>query len=235
MEPIWNQAALIRYMSGGQVQVPLVIRTVNSIGLSAAAQHSARPESMFMHVPGIKVVIPATPYDAKGLLKTAIRDNNPVLFLEHKMLYQTRCDVPKAEYTIPLGRADITRPGTDVTLIATSWMALKALEAAEELAKQGISAEVIDPRTLVPLDEETLLQSVRKTGRAVVIHEAHAMCGIGAEIAYIISEKAFSYLDAPVKRVTAYQVPIPYSQKLEKLTVPSVQRIVDAAKEVLYL
>jgi pyruvate dehydrogenase E1 component beta subunit len=177
----------------------------------------------------------STPYDAKGLLKTAIRDDNPVMFFEHKLLYQTRGDVPEGEYTIPFGKADIKRPGKDVTIIASSWMVLKALETAEELAKQGIDVEVIDPRTLVPLDEDTILESVKKTGRAVVVHESHGVCGTGAEIAYIIGEKAFDYLDAPVKRVCAYQTPIPYSKKLETLLIPSKERIAAAVREVLYI
>jgi len=235
MDQVVNQIAKYRYASGGNATVPLTIRAQQGSGRGNGVQHSQNLEALFCHIPGLKVLMPSTPYDAKGLLKTAIRDNNPVMFFEHKMLYQTRSEVPEEEYTIPLGKADIKRAGTDVTLIATSWMVLRALEAAEELAMQGISAEVIDPRTLVPLDEETLIQSVMKTGRAVVVHEAHAMCGIGAELAYILSDRAFSYLDAPVKRVTAYQTPIPYSQKLEKLTIPSVQRIVTAAREVLYL
>jgi pyruvate dehydrogenase E1 component beta subunit len=184
-------------------------------------------------MPGLKVVMPSNPYDAKGLLKTAIRDNNPVMFFEHKVLYNTTGEVPDGQYTIPFGKADIKREGKDVTIVATSWMVLKAMEAAKMLEEQGIDAEVIDPRTLVPLDKETIVNSVKKTGRAVIVHEAHRVCGIGAEIAFVISELAFDYLDAPVERVTSAQTPTPYSKKLEQLTVPSPERIVAAVKEVL--
>jgi pyruvate dehydrogenase E1 component beta subunit len=235
MDQVINQIAKYRYASGGHAKVPLVIRTQQGSGRGNGVQHSQNLETIFCHFPGLKVVIPSSPYDAKGLLKTAIRDNDPVMFFEHKLLYQTKGDVPEEEYFIPFGKADIKRPGKDVTIIATSYMVVKALNAAAELAKQGIDAEVIDPRTLVPLDEETILQSVRKTGRAVVVHESHGTCGIGAELAYIINDKAFDYLDCPVKRVCAYQVPIPYSRKLENLIVPSEERIIAAARGVLYL
>jgi pyruvate/2-oxoglutarate/acetoin dehydrogenase E1 component len=177
--------------------------------------------------------MPSNPYDAKGLLKTAIRDNNPVMFLEHKVLYNTTGEVPDDEYDIPFGKADIKREGKDVTIVATSWMVLKAMEAADILEAEGIDAEIIDPRTLVPLDKDTIISSVKKTGRAVIVHESHGVCGIGAEIAFVINEFAFDWLDAPVKRVTSAQTPIPYSRKLEQLTVPSAEKIVKAVKEIL--
>ncbi|MCX6219638.1 MAG: alpha-ketoacid dehydrogenase subunit beta [Bacteroidia bacterium] len=235
MDQTINQAAKVRYMTGGKATVPLIIRAQQGSGRGNGAQHSQNLEALFCHMPGLKVVMPSTPYDAKGLLKTAVRDNNPVLFFEHKVLYNTKGEVPDTDYTIPFGKADIKRSGKDVTVIATSWMVLKALEAAEILEKQGIDAEIIDPRTLVPLDKETIINSVKKTGRAVIVHEAHEVCGIGAEIAFIIMELAIDWLDAPIKRVTSAQAPIPYSSKLEKLTIPSVDRIIDAVKEVMYI
>ena len=235
MDQTINQAAKVRYMTGGKAIVPLVIRAQQGSGRGNGAQHSQNLEALFCHMPGLKVVMPSTPYDAKGLLKTAVRDNNPILFFEHKVLYNTKGEVPDNDYTIPFGKADIKREGKDVTIIATSWMVLRALEAAEILGKQGIDAEIIDPRTLVPLDKETIINSVKKTGRAVIVHEAHEVCGIGAEIAFIIMELAIDWLDAPIKRVTSAQTPIPYSSKLEKLTIPSVDRIVDAVKEVMYI
>jgi len=235
MDQTINQAAKVRYMTGGKATVPLIIRAQQGSGRGNGAQHSQNLEALFCHMPGLKVVMPSTPYDAKGLLKTAVRDNNPVLFFEHKVLYNTKGEVPDTDYTIPFGKADIKRSGKDVTVVATSWMVLKALEAAEILEKQGIDAEIIDPRTLVPLDKETIINSVKKTGRAVIVHEAHEVCGIGAEIAFIIMELAIDWLDAPVKRVTSAQAPIPYSSKLEKLTIPSVDRIIDAVKEVMYI
>jgi len=233
MDQVINQAAKVRYMTGGKAQVPLVIRAQQGSGRGNGAQHSQNLEAIFCHMPGLKVVMPSNPYDAKGLLKTAIRDNNPVMFFEHKVLYNTTGEVPDGQYTIPFGKADIKREGKDVTIVATSWMVLKAMEAAKMLKDQGIDAEVIDPRTLVPLDKDTIVNSVKKTGRVVIVHEAHGVCGIGAEIAFIISELAFDYLDAPIKRVTSAQTPTPYSKKLEQLTVPSPERIIAAVKEVL--
>ena len=223
----------MRYMTGGKAQVPLVIRAQQGSGRGNGAQHSQNLEAIFCHMPGLKVVMPSNPYDAKGLLKTAIRDNNPVMFLEHKVLYNTTGEVPDGQYTIPFGKADIKREGGDVTIVATSWMVLKAMEAAKMLEEQGIDAEVIDPRTLVPLDKDTIINSVKKTGRAVIVHEAHGVCGIGAEVAFVISDLAFDYLDAPIKRVTSAQTPTPYSKKLEQLTIPSPERIAAAVKEVL--
>ena len=235
MDQTINQAAKVRYMTGGKAIVPLVIRAQQGSGRGNGAQHSQNLEALFCHMPGLKVVLPSNPYDAKGLLKSAVRDNNPVMFFEHKNLYNTTGEVPEYEYTIPFGKADIKRPGKDVTVIATSWMVLRALEAAKILEAEGIDAEIIDPRTLVPLDKATLVTSVKKTGRAVIVHESHEVCGIGAEIAFVISELAFDWLDAPVMRVTSAQAPIPYSRKLELLTVPSVEKIVAAVKEVLYI
>jgi len=235
MDQTINQAAKVRYMTGGKAIVPLVIRAQQGSGRGNGAQHSQNLEALFCHMPGLKVAMPSTPYDAKGLLKTAVRDNNPVLFFEHKVLYNTKGEVPDIEYTIPFGKADIKRTGKDVSVIATSWMVIKALEAANILWEQGIDAEIIDPRTLVPLDKDTIINSVKKTGRAVIVHESHEVCGIGAEIAFIIMELAMDWLDAPVKRVTSAQTPIPYSSKLEQLTIPSVDRIVDAVKEVMYI
>ena len=212
MEQILNQVATIRYMSGGQCTIPLVIRTANSLGRSGAAQHSGRTEAWIMHTPGIKVVIPSTPYDAKGLLKTAIRDQNPVIFFEHAIAYYgVKGPVPEEEYTIPFGVADIKRPGKDLTIIAYSMMVKKALEAADILAEDGIDAEVIDPRTLTPLDMETIINSVKKTHRAVVASEESETAGVCAEIGYRISKEAFDYLDMPVERVATADVPVPFS------------------------
>ncbi len=235
MDQLFNQTAKARYMSGGKAVVPYTIRVQQGSGRGNGAQHSQNLEALFCHIPGLKVVIPSTPYDAKGLLKSSIRDNNPVVFCEHKVLYNTSGEVPDSEYTVPIGTADCKREGKDATIIATSWMVLKALEAARILSKEGIEAEVIDPRTLVPLDIETIIRSVKKTGRLVIVHEAHEFCGTAAEIAFQISQEAFAYLDAPPARVTSCQAPIPYSRKLEQLTVPSPERIASAVKKVLYL
>lgn len=233
MDQIVNQAAKIRYMTGGKVKVPLVIRTQGGGGRGSAAQHSQSLEAWFAHIPGLKVVMPSTPYDAKGLLKTAIRDDNPVIFIEHKLLYPLKGVVPDKEYSVPLGKADIKRNGEDITIIATSLMAHEALAAAENLEKEGIDAEVIDPRSLVPLDEETLVNSVKKTGKAVVVHEACKRCGIGAEIASFIMEEAFDFLDAPILRVAGANTPIPYNMTLEKLARPNVKDIVNAVKRMI--
>ncbi len=230
MDQIVNQAAKIRYMSGGQCQVPLTIRLSMGAGRSAAAQHSQSLQALFAHIPGLKVVIPSCPSDAKGLLKTAIRDNNPVLFFEDKMMYTEQGPVPEGEYTIPFGQAEIKREGTDLTLIATSSMVGVCLKAAELLAAEGLSAEVVDPRTLVPLDEETLLASVRKTGYAVIVDEGTRRFGVTGELASLIMEKAFDYLDAPVARLGAAEVPVPFSPTLEFPTIPSPERVAEAAK-----
>ncbi|MBM3278836.1 MAG: alpha-ketoacid dehydrogenase subunit beta [Candidatus Handelsmanbacteria bacterium] len=230
MDQIVNQAAKIRYMSGGQCKVPLTIRLSMGAGRSSAAQHSQSLHAMFAHVPGLKVAIPSCPADAKGLLKTAIRDDNPVLFFEDKMMYTEQGPVPESEYTIPFGQAEIKREGSDLTLIATSSMVGASLKAAELLAAEGISAEVVDPRTLVPLDEETLVASVRKTGFAVVVDEGARRFGVTGELASLVMEQAFDYLDAPVARVGAAEVPVPFSPTLEFPTIPSPEHIAETAK-----
>jgi pyruvate dehydrogenase E1 component beta subunit len=232
MDQIVNQAAKLHYMTGGQAKVPLVIRTLMGAGRGAAAQHSQSLQAWVAHIPGLKVVMPSTPYDAKGLLKSAIRDDNPVIFFEDKMSYQVKGPVPVGEYTIPLGVADVKRVGTDVTFVATSSMVQVALAAAEALAQDGISAEVVDPRTLKPLDKETILNSVKKTGRAVVIDEGHLSYGVTAEIAAIIADEAFDYLDAPVKRLGAMDVPVPMTPVLEQATVPNVEQLVTTARSL---
>ena len=232
MDQILNQVSKMRYMSGGQVKTPVVIRTAFGAGISAGPQHSQSPEAFFVHIPGLQVVMPSTPYDAKGLLKTAIRNDNAVIFFEHKLLYGVKGDVPEQEYLIGFGEADIKRNGTDVTIVATGLMVKEALAAAETLEKDGLAAEVIDPRTLVPLDEKTLINSVKKTGRAVVVHEAWKRSGFGAEITAMIMEEAMDYLDAPVKRVGGLNVPTPFSPALEKYVVPNENDIVKAVKEI---
>jgi pyruvate/2-oxoglutarate/acetoin dehydrogenase E1 component len=228
MDQIVNQAAKIRYMSGGQCKVPLTIRLSMGAGRSSAAQHSQSLHALFAHIPGLKVALPSTPRDAKGLLKTALRDDNPVLFFEDKMMYNDSGAVPEEDdFLIPFGEAEIKRPGDDLTIVATSSMVIAALEAAEELAAQGLEAEVIDPRTLVPLDKETLLASVRKTGYALVVDEGVERYGASAELAAILNAEAFDYLDAPVLRIGAADVPIPFSPPLELRTIPNVEQIVE--------
>lgn len=233
MDQIANQAAKIRYMFGGKAKMPVVIRTAEGAGRSAAAHHSQCLEAWVFHVPGILLAMPATPYDAKGLLKTSIRGEDPVLFVEHKGLYRTTGPVPEEEYTLPFGEADVKRQGSDVTVVAISLMVPRALAAAEQLAKEGVSVEVIDPRTIKPLDIDTICTSVKKTHRVVVAHEACKTGGVGAEIAALIMEKAFDYLDAPVKRVAAWDVPIPFSPVLEKAVIPNESSIANAVKELL--
>ena len=233
MDQIMNQVAKIRYMSGGQIETPLVIRTQQGTGRSSAAQHAQSLEAMFAHIPGLKVAMPSTPYDVKGMLKAAIRDTDPIIFLEHKLLYNTTGDVPEEEYTIPLGVADIKREGDDITIVATSKMVLYALEAAEILAAEGISVEVIDPRSIVPLDEETIFNSLRKTHRLMVVHEAVLRNGWGAEICALVMDKCFDELDAPVKRIAAKNTPTPFAPELEAFVVPSVEDIVVGAKQLL--
>ncbi|PYM06691.1 MAG: dehydrogenase [Candidatus Rokuibacteriota bacterium] len=230
MDQIVNQAAKFRYMLGGTPTVPLVIRGPQGGGIRLAAQHSQSLEAWFVHVPGLVVIAPSTPYDAKGLLAAAIRDDNPVIFLEHKVLYAQKGAVPEGSYAIPLGKAEIKRAGTDVTVVATQVMVQRALAAAADLAQEGISVEVIDPRTLVPLDEETILASVGKTGRLVIVHEAVKRGGFGAEVAALVSEKAIDLLDAPIVRVAARAVPMPYNDTLERATIPSQQDIVAAVR-----
>ncbi|MGI6036995.1 MAG: alpha-ketoacid dehydrogenase subunit beta [Limnochordia bacterium] len=233
MDQIANQVAKLRYMTGGKVKLPLTIRTPGGAGRSAAAQHSQSLEAWFVHTPGLLVVMPSTPYDAKGLLKAAIREDNPVIFIEHKMLYNTRGPVPEGEYVLPLGKADIKREGDDVTIVATSRMVYYAQEAAETLAQRGISCEIIDPMTLVPLDKETIVNSVVKTGRLVIAHEAVTRGGFGAEVASIVIEEAFDYLDAPILRVGAKNVPIPFSPVLEREVIPQVEDIIAAVEQVM--
>ncbi len=228
MDQIVNNAAKMRYMFDGRVKVPMVLRTQGGSGRGNGAQHSQSLEAWFAHVPGLVVIQPSTPYDAKGLMKSAIRDDNPVVFIEHKLLYFSKGMVPDTEYTVPIGKADVKRTGADVTVIATQWMVPRALQAAEALESGGISAEVIDPRTLRPLDEETILESVRKSGKVLVVHEAVTFGGIGAEIAATIMDKAFDSLDAPVMRLGGVDAPIPYSAPLEKAAVPSTDQIRDA-------
>ena len=232
MDMIVNQTAKVRYMFGGKAKASLVIRMQGGAGRSSAAQHSQSLEAWYTHVPGLKVVMPSTPYDVKGLIKSSIRDEDPIVFIEHKLLYNEKGPVPEEEYLIPIGKADVKREGKDVTIVATSRMVLMALKASEILAKEGIEAEVIDPRTLVPLDEEAILQSVKKTGKLVVVHEACKRSGYGAEIAAMVCEKAFCDLDAPIKRVAAPNCPIPFSPKLENYVIPNEQSILKGVKEL---
>jgi pyruvate/2-oxoglutarate/acetoin dehydrogenase E1 component len=234
MDQLVNQGAKNRYMFGGKAQVPMVIRGPMGSGTGAAAQHSQSFPAVFAHFPGLKVVMPSTPYDVKGLIKSAIRDNNPVVFAEHKLLYWTKGEVPEEDYTIPLGKADIKRPGKDVTIVAGSIMLPRALEAAKELEQHGIDTEVIDPRTLKPLDLQTIINSVKKTGRLIIAEDDPISFGWGAEIAAgIAGSEAFDYLDAPIKRMAGLDIPIPYNPNLEKHAVPQVADIVENTKELL--
>jgi pyruvate/2-oxoglutarate/acetoin dehydrogenase E1 component len=230
MDQMVNQAAKVHYMSGGKWKVPLVLRTTMGATRRSAAQHSQSLHAWFSHIPGLKVVLPSTPHDAKGLLKTAIRDENPVVFFEDKMMYKMKGLVPAEEYTIPLGMADVKRAGRDVTLVAISRMVQVALGAAALLDEIGISAEVIDPRTTWPLDERTLIDSVKKTSRAIVVDEGYGRYGVTAEIASVIAEGCFYDLDSPVKRLGAMHVPIPFSPALEDLTVPTERSVFEAAR-----
>ena len=234
MDQLANQAAKTHYMSGGKLKVPLTLRTTMGATRRSAAQHSQSLHAWVAHVPGLKVVLPSTPADAKGLLKTAIRDDNPVVFIEDKMDYAVKGEVPDGEYTIPLGVADVKRAGEDVTVVATSSMVRVALAAAEQLEADGISAEVIDPRTLVPLDRETLVGSARKTGRAIVVDEGHRGYGASAELAAVIAEGAFWSLDAPVRRLAALDVPVPFSPPLEDVTVPTPELVAQTARELVH-
>jgi len=234
LDQIVNSAAKMFYMSGGQFTVPMVIRGPGGAGHQLAAQHSQALEAWFCHVPGLKVVMPATPADAKGLLKSAVRDDNPVIFIESEVLYGTRGEVPEGEYLVPLGVGEVKRPGKDVTIVAHSRMVLVALEAAATLEKEGIDAEVVDPRTLRPLDGEIIVNSVKKTNRAVIVEEGWPYCGVGAQLAYLIQNRAFDYLDAPVLRVTGADVPMPYAKNLEHLCLPDVSRVSEAVHRVLY-
>jgi pyruvate/2-oxoglutarate/acetoin dehydrogenase E1 component len=233
MDQIANQAAKIHYMSGGKLKVPIVFRTTLGATRRAAAQHSQSLQVWPSHIPGLKVALPSTAYDAKGLMKSAIRDDNPVVFIEDKLLHQVKGPVPEGEYLLPLGIADIKRAGKDITLVATSSMVQVALGAAEQLAALGIEAEVIDPRTTVPLDKDTLVASAKKTGRVIVLDEGYERYGVTAELASVIADEAFYYLDAPVKRMGAMNVPVPFSPPLEDLTVPTAERVVEMAKRLL--
>ncbi len=234
MDQIYNQTAKMRYMFGGQAKIPMVIRTVIGAGFSFAAHHSQSLYSIFAHVPGLKVVVPSTPYDAKGLLIEAIRDDDPVVFCEHKSLYNAiKGPVPEELYTIPFGNAKIVKEGSDITVVATALMVHKALKAASILEKNGISIEVIDPRTIVPLDKQAILDSVKKTSKLLVVDEDYERCGFAAEVVSIVAEEALYYLDAPVKRIATPNVPIPYSPVLEKKVIPDEEKIVNAVKQTM--
>jgi len=232
MDQIYNQAAKMRYMFGGQTKVPLVIRTTFGAGVSGSVHHSQSLYSIFAHVPGLKVVVPSNPYDAKGLLITAIRDDDPVMFFEHKVLYDVRGSVPEEPYTIPFGKADVKKKGDDVTVVATARMVDVALSAAEKLEEDGIGVEVIDPRTIVPLDKSTIIDSVRKTSRIVIIDEDYERCGFASEVAAIVSDEAFDYLDSPVRRVATPNVPIPFSPVLEKYVIPDEEKTIKTIREI---
>jgi pyruvate/2-oxoglutarate/acetoin dehydrogenase E1 component len=233
LDQLYNQAAKMRYMFGGKITIPMVLRSACGAGRGSAAQHSQSLEAWFMHVPGLRVVMPSTPADAKGLLISAIRDDNPVVFLEHKLLYNTKGEVPEGEYTIPFGQADIKRAGKDVTVVATARMVHYALNAAEKLAADGIDVEIVDPRTLSPLDEDTILDSVKKTHKLVIVHEEVKFAGSGAEIAAMVAEKAFDYLDAPILRVAAPFCPVPFAPSLEEEFIPSEEKIIEGVKTVM--
>jgi 2-oxoisovalerate dehydrogenase E1 component len=234
MDMIVNQAAKFRFMNGGTARVPIVIRGPQGGGIRLAAQHSQSLEAWFSHVPGLVVIAPSTPFDAKGLLAAAIRDDNPVIFLEHKMLYLGQTSsVPEESYVLPIGKADIKRIGTDVTIVATQIMVSRALSAAAILEREGISVEVIDPRTIKPLDEETIINSVRKTNRLVIAHEAVQTGGFGAEVAALVADKAFDWLDAPIVRIASLDVPMPFNDNLENQVIPSQARIVSEVRELV--
>ncbi len=233
-EQLVNQAAKIRFMFGGNATVPMVLRTPAGSGVGGSAQHSQSLENWFVHIPGLKVVMPSTPYDAKGLLIASIRDDNPVVYVEHKLLYKMKGAVPEESYTIPLGSADVKREGRDLTIVATSIMVKRSLDAAEQLAAEGIEVEVIDPRTLKPLDTETIIQSVIKSGRLLIVHEAAKTGGFGSEICSVIAEsEAFGYLDAPIVRLAGRDIPIPYNRNLEYHAVPQVEDIVEKACDLV--
>ncbi len=233
LDQLYNQAGKMKYMFGGKAKIPMVMRATCGAGIGAAAQHSQCLEALFMHLPGLKVVMPSTPSDAKGLLIQSIRDDNPVVFLEHKILYAMEEEVPAGDYTIPFGQADIKREGSDVTVVATANMVHTALSAAEKLSADGVSVEVLDPRTLYPLDEAGIIESVKKTHRLVIVHEEVKFAGSGAEIAALVAEEAFDYLDAPILRVAAPFCPVPFSAPLEKAFIPSEEQIVAAVKKVM--
>ncbi|MGZ0051518.1 alpha-ketoacid dehydrogenase subunit beta [Brevibacillus gelatini] len=233
LDMVMNQGAKFRYMFGGKAQVPITIRTMHGAGFRAAAQHSQSLYAMFTHIPGIKVVVPSTPYEAKGLLLASIEDNDPVIFFEDKTLYNTTGEVPEDYYTIPLGVADIKRAGSDLTIVAIGKQVQTALAAADHLAKKGIEVEVVDPRTLSPLDEDTILASVAKTNRLIVIDEANPRCSVATDIAALVADKGFDYLDAPIKRITAPHTPVPFSPVLEDLYLPSPQKVIQVVSEMI--
>jgi pyruvate dehydrogenase E1 component beta subunit len=233
MDHIVNEAAKLRYMFGGQFTIPMVIRTPGGGGRQLSATHSQTPDAIFAHFPGLKVVAPGTPEDAKGMLKSAIRSNDPIMFIEHATLYQVRGEVPEEEYTLPLDKARIHRPGSDVTLVTYSKMLELSDKAADQLAKEGIEAEIVDLRCLRPLDMEPVLESFKKTNRAVVVEEGWRSYGVGSEVASRIYEQAFDYVDAPIQRVAQKEVPLPYNRNLEQMALPQVQDIIQAVKEVL--
>jgi pyruvate dehydrogenase E1 component beta subunit len=233
-DQIWNQAAKLRSMSGGRVKVPIVIRAQQGGGRGNGAQHSQSFETLFTHIPGFKVALPATPADAKGMLKSALRDDNPVMFIEHKLLYNTKGEVPDGEYTVPLGKADVKREGTDLTIVSYSRQLLFALEAAETLQKEhGISAEVVDLRSTVPMDMDTVIASLKKTHRLLITHESHASCGVGAEVAMRVMERAFDELDAPIMRVAGMDLPIHSAKSLEDFVLPQPGAIVQGALRLM--
>jgi pyruvate dehydrogenase E1 component beta subunit len=232
-DQILNQMAKMKYMFGGKVKLPLTVLTNAGAGTSSAAQHSQSLEVLLCHIPGLKVVMPSTPADAKGLMTAAIREDNPVFVIQHKRLGRVRGEVPEGDYVVPLGRAAVAREGRDLTIVATSYMVQESLAAAERLAADGIEAEVVDPRSLLPLDMETIVASVRKTHRALVVHEAVRFCGVGAEIAAQITEEAFDYLDAPPTRIGAPSSPVPYSPALERIWVPGADQIVETARKLV--
>ncbi len=235
MEQLVLQAAKMRFMFGGKARVPMLLRTPAGSGTGAAAQHSESLEAWFVHVPGLKVVMPSTPYDVKGLLLAAIEDDNPIIFVEHKLLYKTKGPVPEEYYTIPLGKSEIKREGKDLTVIAISIMVPRALEAASQLAEEGIEIEVIDPRSLKPLDTDLFVQSVKKTGKVLVTHEAPITGGFGGEVAaQIAASEAFDYLDAPIRRLCGLDIPIPYNRELERRTVPQVEDVVREARDMVH-
>lgn len=235
-DQIINSAAKMLYMSGGQFPIPIVFRGPGGSAYQVSSQHSQAIESWYAYFPGLKVVMPSTPADAKGLLKSAVRDDDPVIFIEQERLYGLKGEVPDDDdFVIPLGLAEVKREGTDATIVARSWMLPVALKAAEELAKDGVSCEVIDPRTIRPLDINTIVESVKKTNRVVIAEESHPFCGIGAEISAEINERAFDYLDAPVKRVSGVDVPMPYAKNLERLAIPDVAEVIAAVRAVAYL
>ncbi|RCW86987.1 pyruvate dehydrogenase E1 component beta subunit [Halanaerobium sp. DL-01] len=234
MDEIFNQAAKMCYMTGGQAKVPMVLRAPNGAGIGAAAQHSERTEAWFVHVPGLKVVYPSTPADAKGLLKSAVRDDNPVIFFEHKILYNHKGEVPDdKDFTIPLGKADVKREGKDLTVVATGILVTYALEAAEKLAEEGIEIEVIDPRTLVPFDKETVLDSVEKTGKLIIASEETKRGSFTSEVSAVVAEEGLFLLEQPIKRICAPDAPVPFSSALEKVYIPGPEKIISAVKEMV--